>query len=299
MKKATLIIVALLLLLPLNTEAQSRKKKKAMEIAAKEKASKEQTEKKKEGKIKEYSKIITKNAISDEGLFISHKVEDKYFFEIPKVLLGKEMLLVTRLAKLPSGLGGGYVNAGSSINEQLITWEKYQDKILIKVKSYASIANDSLPISISVKAHNYEPTLYAFDIAAFSKDSANIVIDVTKFYGTDVKAISGLSSGMRETYKVKNLDDSRSFINSVKSFPMNIEVVQDFTFNASKPPMLPDTESISMQVNQSMILLPEVPMKPRYFDRRVGWFTVNQIDYGSKARKIKCASRYFGDYCRV
>ena len=91
MKKATLIIVALLLLLPLNTEAQSRKKKKAMEIAAKEKASKEQTEKKKEGKIKEYSKIITKNAISDEGLFISHKVEDKYFFEIPKVLLGKEM----------------------------------------------------------------------------------------------------------------------------------------------------------------------------------------------------------------
>ena len=285
MKKATLIIVALLLLLPLNTEAQSRKKKKAMEIAAKEKASKEQTEKKKEGKIKEYSKIITKNAISDEGLFISHKVEDKYFFEIPKVLLGKEMLLVTRLAKLPSGLGGGYVNAGSSINEQLITWEKYQDKILIKVKSYASIANDSLPISISVKANNYEPTLYAFDIAAFSKDSANIVIDVTKFYGTDVKAISGLSSGMRETYKVKNLDDSRSFINSVKSFPMNIEVVQDFTFNASKPPMLPDTESISMQVNQSMILLPEVPMKPRYFDRRVGWFTVNQIDYGSEELK--------------
>jgi hypothetical protein len=27
---------------------------------------------------------------------------------------------------------------------------------------------------------------------------------------------------MRETYKVKGLDDSRSFINTMKSFPMNI-----------------------------------------------------------------------------
>ena len=242
-------------------------------------------EKKKEGKIKEYSKVITKEAISDEGLFTSHKVDDKHYFEIPKKLLGKDMLLVTRLAKLPSGLGGGYVNAGSSVNEQLIIWEKFQDKILIKVKSYSSIANDSLPISISVKANNYEPTLYAFDIVAFSKDSMNFVIDVSKFYGTDVKAISGLSSGLRDLYKVRNLDDSRSFINTVKSFPTNIEVIQDFTFNASKPPTLQDTESISIQVNQSMILLPEKPMTPRYFDRRVGWFTVNHIDYGSEELK--------------
>ncbi|WP_430400707.1 zinc-dependent metalloprotease [Flavobacterium sp.] len=242
-------------------------------------------EKKREGKIKEYSKVITKETISDEGLFTSHKVDDKHYFEIPKKLLGKDMLLVTRLAKLPSGLGGGYVNAGSSVNEQLITWEKFQDKILIKVKSYSSIANDSLPISISVKANNYEPTLYAFDIVAFSKDSMNIVIDVSKFYGTDVKAISGLSSGLRDLYKVRNLDDSRSFINTVKSFPTNIEVIQDFTFNASKPPTLQDTESISIQVNQSMILLPEKPMTPRYFDRRVGWFTVNHIDYGSEELK--------------
>ena len=71
------------------------------------------------------------------------------------------MLLVSRIAKLPSGLGGGYVNAGTETNEQLIVWERFQDKILIKVKSYNAVANDSLPINISVKANNYEPTLYA------------------------------------------------------------------------------------------------------------------------------------------
>jgi hypothetical protein len=42
----------------------------------------------------------------------------KYYFEIPNNLLDKDMLLVSRLSKLPSNLGGGYVNAGSETNEQ-------------------------------------------------------------------------------------------------------------------------------------------------------------------------------------
>ncbi len=269
-----------ILLAPTTNFAQSKKKKskKQEEVIP-------PPEKKPEVTIKEYNKVITKAAVSDEGLFTIHKVDKKFYFEIPNKYLNKDMLLVSRISKLPSNLGGGYVNAGSETNEQLVTWERYQDKILIKSKSYQAVAHDSLPISISVKANNYEPTLFAFDIVAFSKDSSNTVIDVTKFYSSDVKAISGISAEMRETYKVKGLDDSRSFINSMKSFPMNIEVIQDMTYNASKPPVLQDTESISIQMNQSMILLPENPMKPRLADKRVGYFTVSQYDYGSNELK--------------
>ncbi|OIV42103.1 zinc-dependent metalloprotease [Flavobacterium johnsoniae] len=273
------IMMTVFMLFSTSQYAQSRKKK------SKEEPVSAPPEKKAESTIKEYSKVITKDAISDEGLFTVHKVDKKYYFEIPNKYLEKDMLLVSRLSKLPSNLGGGYVNAGSETNEQLIVWQRFQDKILIKSKSYNSVANDTLPISISVKSNNYEPTLFAFDIVAFSKDSANTVIDVTKFYSTDVKAISGITAEMRETYKVKGLDDSRSFINTIKSFPMNIEVIQDMTYNASKPSMLEETESISIQMNQSMILLPEVPMKPRLADPRVGWFTVSQYDYGSNELK--------------
>jgi hypothetical protein len=66
------------------------------------------------------------------------------------------------------------------------------------LKSYNAVANDSLLSVSSVKNNNYEPTLFAFDIVAFSKDSASTVIDVSKFYGSDVKAISGLSASMRD-----------------------------------------------------------------------------------------------------
>jgi len=243
------------------------------------------SEKKKEAKIKDYNSVITKEVKTTPGLFKVHKVNDKYFFEIPNNLLNKDMLLVSKFAKVPEGLGGGYVNAGTEMNSQMIIWDRFEDKLLIKVKSANSIANDSLPINISVKANNNDLTLYAFDINAFSKDSTAIVIDVTKFFSTDVKAISGLSPSIREAYKVKNLDESRSFINYIKAFPLNIEVLQDFTYNASKPSVLENTETISVQMSQSLILLPENPMKPRLFDSRVGWFTLNKYDYSSSELK--------------
>jgi hypothetical protein len=84
--------------------------------------------KKPASKIKSYDQVITKEAKSTKGLFTTHQVGDKYYFEIPKKQLGKDMLLVSQIAKIPNGLGGGYVNAGTSSHEQLIVWEKFQEK---------------------------------------------------------------------------------------------------------------------------------------------------------------------------
>jgi hypothetical protein len=99
-----------------------------------------------------------------------------------------------------------------------------------------------------------------------------------------------LPSYLRKRYKVKRLDASRSFINSIKSYPKNIEVVQDFTFDADAPPSNKSSNTISIRVNQSMIMLPKEPMMPRLFDKRVGYFTVNNIDYNSEALKADAKS---------
>ena len=282
MKKfITLTLCAFILMSCATAKSTSTKKSNSKTAEAKP-----STPKKKNGKIKDYDKVITKDAISDDGLFNVHLVGEKYYFEIPMEHLNTDMLLVSRFAKLPSNLGGGYVNAGTKINTRLINWERFKNKILIKEKSSSAVAADSLPINVSVKSNNYEPTLYAFDIEAFSKDSTSVIIDVTSFYGSDVKAISGLPSFFRKQYKVRNLDKSRSFINTMKSFPENIEVIQDFTYNASEPPVNTGDETISVQMNQSMILLPKVPMQPRYFDERVGWFTLSKYDYSSEELKL-------------
>ncbi len=236
-------------------------------------------------KIKKYTEVITKDAVSDAGLFTAHKVADKYYWEIPDSLLGRDMLWITRYAAIPEGLGGGYVNAGSSVNEQMVSFVKLDNKILLKNRSFNNTAADSLPIFISVEANNYQPTLFAFDIAAFNKDSATTVIEVTKFFTSDIKAISGITPGMRKDYKVTKLDDTRSFISSIKSFPLNVEVRQDFTYDAAEPPSNAASGTISVLMNQSLVLLPKVPMQPRINDDRVGFFQVKQIDYGSEAYK--------------
>jgi len=243
---------------------------KAVAEANKEAAAKSS---KKKSKFKSYDKVITSGAITDEGLFKTHQVGEDFFYEIPNKMLDKDLLWVTRIAQIPSNLGGGYMNAGSKTNQQVVSWQRFQDKILLKVKSYSEVALDSTAaINNSVKGYNYEPTMYAFDIMAFDADSTATVIDVTKFFSTDVPSISGLSPGLRKAYKVRGLDKDRSFINSIKSFPENIEVKQDVTFTAAEPPSNGSVGSISMQVNQSMILLPKEPMQPRLYDPRVGFF---------------------------
>ncbi|WP_405376710.1 zinc-dependent metalloprotease [Nonlabens sp. Asnod3-A02] len=279
--KRTIITSMLLSLVLLSSSCKTTRDA----VAAKSKPSTEKSSKKKP-KFKSYSKVITSDAVTDDGLFKTHQVDEDFFYEIPTDLLEKDMLWVTRIAQIPSNLGGGYMNAGSKTNQQVVSWQRFQDKILLKVKSYSEVALDeTAAINNSVKVNNYEPTMYAFDIQAFSKDSTAVVVNVTKFFNSDVPSISGLSPRLRKQYKVRSLDKSRSFINSVKSFPENIEVKQDFTFTASEPPSNGSVGSISMQVNQSMILLPEVAMQPRLYDPRVGFFTVGQIDYSSKALK--------------
>jgi hypothetical protein len=275
MKNLLLYIILFVFCLPIETAAQRKKEK--------EEKGNETTSAK--NKTTLYTDFVNKGTKTDEGLFKVHENKEKFFYEIPKLYLGEEMLLVTRIKELPAGFGGGYVNAGSKINTQVIVWEQYKNKVLLKVKSYNAIANDSLPISKSVKANNLEPIIYAFDIKTQNIDSTAVLIDVTKFFSSDVKAISALPSFYRKTYKVKKLDTSRSFINSISSYPKNIEVVQDFTFESDMPPSNKSTNTITIRINQSMILLPENPMLSRVYDKRVGYFSIGNVDYNSEALK--------------
>jgi hypothetical protein len=275
-----LLFFSLILVLTCSTNTTAQRKKIV-----------EATKKLSKVKKKTYSDFVTAKTKTDEGLFKVHQTNETYLYEIPKSFFAKEMLLVTRIKDMPKGLGGGYVNAGSKINTQVVVWEHFKNKILLKVKSYHAIANHSSPIYKSVKANNLEPIIYAFDIKAQNPDSTAVLVDVTPFFSSDVKAITGLPAKYRKTYKVKKLDLSRSFINSIKSYPNNIEVVQYFTFDAAAPPSNKSTNTITIRMNQSMIVLPEKPMIPRVYDKRVGYFSIGNVDYNSEALKAD-AKRY-------
>ncbi len=232
------------------------------------------------GEMKKYSEVITKKAVSDEGLFDVHKVDDKFYFEIPDDMLGREMLLVSRVAGSTQNLSFG--GAGQKARgQQVVRWEKKDKKVLLRHVSYSSVANEDDPVYKSVQNNNFEPVVASFDIASLSEDSNGVVIDVTDLYTTDVALISGLSAGQRRNFGVRRLDGSRTFIDKMSSYPENIEVRHVLTYDATSPPDDDETNTISLEMNQSMILLPAEPASPRNHDQRVGFFSISQYDYSS------------------
>jgi hypothetical protein len=236
-----------------------------------------------------YSQVITERAKTEQGVIAVHKVADRFFFELPDSSQRREFLFVTRTAALPEGQTGGF--AGSSKEERVVRFERIGDRVIMRSQSYLAVADDSLPIARAVERANYTPVLAAFPVQAYGRDSA-FVIDVTDFFSGDTPGISGMSAAERRTYGVRRLDPARSWISNIRSFPINVEVRHVQTFDAADPPGEDRTGStISIEMRQSIVLLPKVPMRPRYADERAGFFGIERVNYGLD--ELKAASQRF------
>ncbi len=273
---ATILLAGALLAPPSFAQTRKQKKEQAQKAAADSAAA--PTLKKDENGIKPYSSVITASAVTDDGLFKVHRQDDKHFYEIPDTLLNRDMLMVSRIAKTATNIGYG----GEELNRQMLRWEKKGSRILLRLISYQNVANDTLEIYNSVLNSNLAPVIQAFDIKAVNNGAS--VVEVTDFFSRDVPAL-GLDKDNRDKYKVKRLDDKRSFIESVRSFPMNIEARSLMTYEATDPPANSSSGTISLELNHSMLLLPRVPMAARTFDQRVGYFTISQTDYGTDEQR--------------
>jgi len=226
---------------------------------------------------------ITFNMKVDKGLITTYQnKKNELYFEIDKSLLSKDLLVVTRLAQIPSDYSG-YLNAGSKTAEHVVEFVKQGQKILLKEVSYSNIANINDPISISVSENNFKPILAAFEIKNSDEDS--FLINVTSYFMSDSPGFNIIRSYDKENYKIGGVDKKRSFIDSANSFAKNIEILHTLTFSANKAPRKNQTKSFTFQINHSIIALPDDLMPIRYEDKRVGWFNTEKINYSSDALK--------------
>ncbi len=225
--------------------------------------------------LKSYADVITEEAVTDSGMFIVHEVDDKLYYEIPNDMLDRELLLVTRVARTANGVGYG----GQKFGTRTVVWQRHDKEIFLRVTSHVNVADDTLSIARAVENSNLEPIVETFEIEALNDDSSSVVIDVTSLFESDVPML-GLSSGRRTTYGVRKLDGDRSFIQWAHSYPRNIEVRNVLTYEATKAPSETATGTITLEMNHSMIMLPDEPMMPRLWDDRVGYFSLTQTDFG-------------------
>jgi hypothetical protein len=244
---------------------------------------------------KSFSEFFTKKVQAQKGVFTVYFQDDKYFFEIPDNLLGRELLAVTRFAKVA---GGARKYGGEIVNEQTLQFEKGPNqRIFMRVVTLISKADSSQTIAKAVKNSYLDPIVASFDIKALGKDSTSNIIDVTDFFKGDNQAVS-LTSGLKRNFNVTSLATDRSYIESIKSYPINLEIKTVKTYSASAPtPGIPNAGgtaipaainagAVTFELNTSVRLLPKEPMNTRLFDSRVGYFADNFVQYSDDQHKV-------------
>ena len=225
---------------------------------------------------------IIKDFKIDNGLLTTYFKGDKLYLELDDNLLGKDLLMVTRYAKLPANYNS-YTNAGSKSSQLLVRFSKRGDRLILTQHSFINTADASDPISLSVEQNNFPPILGAFDIENEEKDRH--IIEVSDYFNSDAPGFNIIRKSLKKKFGLSSVDKKRSFIDHVKSFPENVEILHTLTYSASSPPRGNTSGTFSFQINHSIIALPEDPMQVRFEDRRVGWFTLKQYNYSSAALK--------------
>ena len=225
---------------------------------------------------------LTNKMNKSEGFINTYLNENKLYLEIKKEVLDKELLMVTRYSKLPANYSG-YINAGSKTAENVISFELSGKKILLKKLAYTNEANEKDPINKSVIVNNFPPILAVFEII---NTNPNIfLIDVSNYFMGNSPGFNLITKGNKEKFKIGSVDKKRSFINSAKSFNKNMEIKHTLTYSAKNLPRSNTSQTLSFQVNHSIILLPKKKMIIRYEDKRIGWFTINKVNYSSDELK--------------
>ena len=240
---------------------------------------------KKEPKETEYQKIIKKGGTVTDGLFRVRHIEDKYYFEVPDSMLGRYILCVTRFTAVPQNFGQF---AGEEITHSTIYFEK-RDTSQIMIRQYvlSHLADNGDNISRTLEQSTVDPIVQAFKVIGQNEEKDASLIEVTSLFNSDNNLMS-FSNTDKTTLKVGGLMKDRTFIDTIKVFPTNIEVATTRTYGSSPARSEASrTGTITMAFNTSMVLLPKEPMRKRLWDDRVGYFVNNFVRFSDDQHKTE------------
>jgi hypothetical protein len=217
-------------------------------------------------------------AKTDDGIFKVHRVGDNVYFEIPKTQLGRDFLWVTQIKR--NTLGAGY--GGQAVASRVVRWELASQRVFLKTIDYDITADPSKPIAQAVADSNNPAIIRAFPVLV-SSPNGDPVIDVTGLFLNEVTEFSP-----RQSLGARGMDQSRSYLEKVVSFPQNINVQVTQTYTAGAGADAPGGgrgrggmrgSSGTVVLFHSLVQLPEHPMTPRLYDSRVGYFADARYDY--------------------
>jgi hypothetical protein len=228
----------------------------------------------------DYSKVVTKDAKTTKGVFTVHNVGDRFYYEIPKAELDKEFLWNARIAQTTAGVGFG----GVLVANLVVRWQLTGNRVLLRAVDYSATADPRTPMAAAVKAANTDTIVMSFDVAAFSPEGAP-VIEVNRLFTSDAAAF-----GIRTRLGAAGLDPERTALDRVSAWPQNIEAEATQTWFRTDQGVVAGQMhpgDATIVVHHSMVKLPADPMRPRFYDDRVGYFQTAPFYYGADDQRAE------------
>ena len=240
----------------------------------------ETNKKKPEKKEDDYEKLMKKGGSFQQGLFDVRHIEKDWYFEIPEAALGRLFLAVTRFVSVPQDFG---MLSGEEVNYNTVYFERYDDKTMfLRSWAHSQTADPKSNISELVRKATIDPIVYKFDIIGKDKKTGKMLVNVTKLFKGDNK-IAGFTANDRTQVKLGTLQDDRTFIDTIKTYPINIEVSTLRTYAANPGKSMASRQGfMTLSLNTSIVQLPEEPMRPRLADERVGYFDNRLVTFSDR-----------------
>ncbi|WP_255380533.1 zinc-dependent metalloprotease [Prevotella communis] len=217
-----------------------------------------------------YLKTIKEGGSVREGLFTVRHIKNDWYLEIPDSLLGRMMLAVTRFASVPQEFK---MITGEEVNRSAVYFEQYGDKtIFLREYVQSQYAKPENRIAISLKQSTTDPIVWKFDVIGRNPETHAQLINITKWLMGENK-VTNFSSSDRTILGIGSVQSDRTFIDTIKTYPINVEIASLRTYGMSSGRVpAAKTGAATLSLNTSLVLLPREPMQPRYADERVGYF---------------------------
>ena len=229
-----------------------------------------------------YEELIQK-AKTREGMFKIHRVEKDWYFEINDSLLGRDILIVNKVSGVPYELNDAGLNKGMSYEDRIIRFYKdvAENKVWVTTYNPKITSPEEDAITRSVKDNYRESVIEQFPIEALNGDSTAVVIKVNKVFDGSEKSFNDLYNSISLGASVKK---ELSKINGMKVFPENIVVKSLLTTRVTEGN---ESLPLTVEATTNIVLLPEKPMRPRFADPRVGFFSTPHIYFNDKQQAVE------------
>jgi hypothetical protein len=239
------------------------------------------------GSLKKFADVV-RGATHRAGLFDTYEKGENLYLVIPKNRIGQDFLLVYEISQ---GIGAAGLFGGTMLDifeGHQVALERYGDRVFLVERPARFTARDNAAARQALALTFGSSVLEQAKIESIRDDSA-IVINTYDWWVSDLSGV-----GLRVRFAVSTtpgrpgqatFEKPRSYLESVKAFPQNLNVRAKLTFRPQEPTQLnsvPDGRYIPVGIHYSLVALPADPMTPRVGDDRVGNFLTVHKDFSQE-----------------